>query len=387
MATLCEGEMASMGMAKDLTNYLDKHLDRLQNLVIALAILAPLLTAPIVVRAHVKWFTEFSFADAPTPLNEAITPTFLALSALTFVVLGVLVFIDRRLNTVPLYTRILNWFEARAEYAPVVMRVGLGVTFLLSWQADTLLAPDLKLTPADAWIGWAQFALALLLVLPQTTPIAGAGAIALYFLAVARFGAFYMLDYFVFLGVGYYLIVTSVQNVVVRATRTPGLYFAVGLSLCWLALEKLIYPQWGTYLLQQNPTLTLGLDPRFFLTSAAFVEFALGYLLIICLLERPISLAITLVFFTTTLVFGKVEVIGHTIIHAALVVFLLEGPGKVFRAPIDLHRRLGWRVAFASVNFVLFLGILLAAYAFVAQREYEAARAGYFETIRAWLPN
>jgi hypothetical protein len=68
---------------------------------------------------------------------------------------------------------------------------------------------------------------------------------------------------------------------------------------------------------------------------------------------------ITLVFFTTTLIFGKVEVIGHTPIHAALVVFLLEGPGRVYKPPIALHRGLGLRTAFAAVNFALLLGILL----------------------------
>ena len=38
-----------------------------------------------------------------------------------------------------------------------------------------------------------------------------------------------------------------------------------------------------------------------------------------------LALLITLVFFATTLVFGKLEVIGHTMLHAALIVFLIEG--------------------------------------------------------------
>jgi uncharacterized membrane protein YphA (DoxX/SURF4 family) len=223
-------------------------------------------------------------------------------------------------------------------------------------------------------VGWLQFAVAALLLFRATTPIAGLGVLLLYVIGVIQFGAFYMLDYFLFVGVGVYLLVSDAPNVRIRGLRIPALYFTVGFSLFWVGLEKIIYPQWGLYILEQNPQLALGLDTRFFLTAAAFVELSLGYLLIIGLLERPIALAITLVFFTTTLVFGKTEVIGHTIIHAALLVFLLEGPGRVYPAPINIHRRLWLRVAFASVNFLLVLIVLIVPYSAVAQLEYEQAR-------------
>jgi hypothetical protein len=144
-----------------------------------------------------------------------------------------------------------------------------------------------------------------------------------------------------------------------------------------VALEKMIYPQWGLYVLEQNPQLSLGLPLQFFLLAAAFVEFSLGYLLIINLLQRPLALVITLVFFTTTLIFGKVEVIGHTAIHAALVVFLLEGPGGVFKPPIALHRGLRLRTAFAAVNFALLLAVLIVPYSYGAMashRDTEAQR-------------
>jgi hypothetical protein len=114
---------------------------------------------------------------------------------------------------------------------------------------------------------------------------------------------------------------------------------------------------------------------RFFLLAAAFVELSLGYLLIINLLQRPLALVITLVFFMTTTVFGKLEVIGHTPIHAALIVFLLEGPGTVYRAPITFHRRLGLRTAFAAVNFALLLAILLPLYAAAARSQARDAAA------------
>ena len=107
-----------------------------------------------------------------------------------------------------------------------------------------------------------------------------------------------------------------------RKPRSPKraslLYATVGFSLCWVGLEKLVYPAWSLYLLEQHPQLALGFPPDFFLMGAAFVELALGYLLLIGLFGRPLALVITVVFLMTTLVFGKLEVIGHTPLHAAL---------------------------------------------------------------------
>ena len=247
---------------------------------------------------------------------------------------------------------------------------------LTEWRvpgSDAMLVPELKIgTPI---VGWIQFVLALLLVFPQTTPLAGLGLGALYFYGASRFGFFYMVDYLHYVGIAIFLALSQVSAVSIRAVRLPILYFTVGFSLSWLALEKIVYPDWALYLLQQNPQLSMGLPVIFFLTSAAFVEFSLGYLLIICLFQRPLALVITLVFFTTTAVFGKVEVIGHTTLHAALIIFLLNGPGTVYRAPITFHSRTPLRVAFASVNFALILGIMLVLYSSGAWYQYQNYKA------------
>lgn len=320
---------------------------------------------------HVKWFGEFSFSDRPLGLLEMLTPTFLALLALGVVAVSAAVWIERFLARAGWYRAVNDWLAARREHGVLVMRIATGAVLLLSWQAGSALAPELH---AQApWVGWYQFALALLLLFGRTVPLAGAGMIALFLLGAADRGWFYLLDYLAYAGAGYFLLAGAATDPRIRGSALPALYLAVGLSLCWLALEKMVYPQWGLYLLQQNPQLALGMDPHFFLLSAAFVEFSLGYLLVIGLLERPLALVITLVFFTTTLVFGKVEVIGHTLLHGALIVFLLEGTGTVYRAPIDLHRRPGLRTAFAAVNFVLLLALLALPYtagARVLHREY-----------------
>ena len=329
--------------------------------------------------AHVKWFSRFSFGDRPRTAAEVLTPTFVALALLSMATIAAMVLLDRRLAGIPTYRRVNDWLSSRSDRAVLVMRIGAGAALLLSWQADAMLAPELRV--AEGWLGWFQFALAFLLLFDRTVALAGAGLMVLYAIGVFRFGPFHMLDYVVYAGIGYYLAVSGAGERKIRGTGLPALYASVGFSLCWVALEKMVYPQWGLYVLEQNPALSLGLPLSFFLLAAAFVEFSLGYLLIINLLQRPLALVITLVFFTTTLVFGKVEVIGHTPIHAALVVFLLEGPGRVYRPPVALHRGLGLRTAFAAVNFALLLALLLVPYTYGAARLYRehaahALRAG-----------
>jgi len=318
--------------------------------------------------AHVKWFSKFSYADKPRTLPQAMDSTFWWLLALSVFCIGLLAALDHKISTAQWGKRLTIWLEGYKGYSTIIMRAGAGAVLLLSFQAGTLFVPELA---CPATLGWIQFTLALLLLFNRTVIISGAGIIALYVYGITQFGCFHMLDYPIFAGVGYYLIVSTMRNEKIKATGLIMLYVTVGFSLAWVAIEKLLYPQWGLYLLQQNPRLAMGLNLKFFLTSTAFIEMSLGYLLMICLLQRSVALVITFVFFSTTLVFGKTEVIGHTIIHAALIVFLIEGSGKIYKAPIAWHKHLMLRAAFACVNFILLVFCLLVSYQNLAMAKYE----------------
>ncbi|MGB7339100.1 MAG: DoxX family membrane protein [Phototrophicaceae bacterium] len=337
---------------------------------IVIMLLALVGVMPSLVSAHVKWFADFSFLDAPLGFQEALTPLFIGFVIASAIAMTATVFIDTKLEELTLYKQVREWLNSHRQQGTLILRIAMGATFLLSWQADTLLAPYLE---AQAWIGWVQFIFVLLLLFPQTTPLAGAGTIALWLIGVQQFGIFYMLDYIAFVGIGTWLLLSQAKTESIRELGIPALYFTVGFALAWLSMEKIIYPQWGYEILEQVPQLTLGFPPEFFLLGAAFVEFTLGYLLIIGLLGRPLSLVITLVFFTTTLVFGKVEIIGHTHLHAALLVFLLYGPGKHYPAPIDIHRKISWRMAFAAVNYVILAFLFLGMFTIGARSTYQHA--------------
>ncbi|MEM6281887.1 MAG: DoxX family membrane protein [Chloroflexota bacterium] len=348
----------------------------------ALSILAIIsIFAPATALAHVKWFSNFSFADLPLRIDQVITPTVIVLAALSGVAMAVAVLLERGIKETGWYSRTVDWFHQRSTYSYLVMRIGLGATLLMAWQADSLLVPRLPIE--QVWLGWLQFLFIFLLFFERTTPFAGWGTGFLYTVGMVEFGWFYMLDYVLFVGVAFFLIFYRHPSITVRGLAVPALYFTTGFSLIWVGLEKLVYPQWGLYILQQNPQLALGFPIDFFLVGAAFVELVLGYLLIIGLLERPLALVVTVVFFTTTTIFGKVEVLGHTIIHAALIVFLLEGTGNVYRPPILFHKRTPVQMAFASVNFLLLSGIIFVPYVWGAHSKYEHEAGEIVELAQA----
>jgi uncharacterized membrane protein YphA (DoxX/SURF4 family) len=325
---------------------------------------------PNAAQAHIKWFSEFDFLHQPRTLTQVLTPVFWALLLLSMAVIGGLVVIERWLERQVWMQRLEAWLTQYKPNSTNVMRIATGATLLLAWNNNAFLVPELPIALPE--LGWAQFVLVLLLCLRFTTPLAGAGVLVLYLYGIVAYGFFHMLDYLHFVGIGIYLLLSNIEDLRVRALRLPVLYATIGLTLIWLALEKLVYPDWGLYVLQQNPQLALGLPPAFFLQTAAFVEISLGYLLLLGLLSRPLAVVITLVFFLTTVVFGKTEIIGHTTLHAALLVFLFNGPGTVYPAPITFHRSLPLRVAFGAVNFAIVLAVLLVIYEWSAWQQHEA---------------
>lgn len=333
------------------------------------------LAMPGFAYAHVKWFSQFTYADRPRTLREIASPAFLGLAVLSTVVLGALAFADDWLRRTALAQRIDAWLERYRGESMVVLRVGTGATMLMAWQAGTLLAPELPAV-SDA-LGWAQFVVVLLLLIPQTVPAAGLLLMGLWIYAAFSFGLFHLLDYSFYPGIAFALLVSRSGRDRVRGLGLPALYLTVGFSLCWVALEKLVYPDWALYVLSQHPVLAMGLTLDFFLVGAAFVELSLGHMLILGLFGRTLALTITIVFLITSSVFGgKLEVMGHTPVHAALVVFLLEGAGHDYRPPFLQPRSVARRGLLAAGSFVALLAVLLVAYQAGAFHKYQEAISG-----------
>lgn len=321
--------------------------------------------------AHVKWFTDGSYADRPQNLEQIVSPIFLWLLGLCLLVIPLGVWLDKKISSSSWYLNLDTWLDRKKGSSVMVMRIAAAMLFLLSWQAGAMLAPTLMVPSNYEWVGWYQFLLVFLLLFDRTVPIAGYGIMGLYIIGCVIYDPFHMLDYFLFIGAGYYLATSSSKNERLRISGLTILYLTVGFALCWVALEKFVYKDWSLYLVKEHPHLAMGLNYDFFITSAAFVEFSLGYLLIVNLLQRPLAVLITIVFFLTTSVFGKVEIIGHTLVHGSLIVFLLEGPGSIYNF---LHRRfkkVSMRIFFTVSNFLLLLFAMIFVYYALANNKFE----------------
>jgi uncharacterized membrane protein YphA (DoxX/SURF4 family) len=319
-------------------------------------------------EAHVKWFSNFDFQQAPLHVSDLGNIYFWGLLLLSLVSLPLIVYIDRRLEISSAYLRINKFLDRYAEDGLLVMRIIVGAVLLMSWQGDSIIAPEIPI-PSNIW-GWIQFILIFLLFFKETIWITGLGMILFYGVSVYHHGIFHMLDYVIYPAVGLYFVFSCLKSEKMKNLDLPILYSGLGFSLCWVAFEKLMYPHWGLSVLSQAPELTMGFDHRFFLTATAFVEFTLGYLLIICLLQRPLAILITLVFFTTSVFFGKTEVIGHTILHGALLVFMAKGPGHYYQAPIRIHKSPWMRSLFASINYVILFAVMAFTYDKLASKNY-----------------
>ena len=332
-----------------------------------------LLTVTQASHAHVKWFSNYDFQQPPLELSQLNNTYFWGLFILSLVSLPLMVWLDVLGEKSELYKKVNDFFDQYADKGPLIMRIAMGAVLLMSWQGDSIIAPEITIS-SPLW-GWLQFIMALLLLFPKTTPITGLGIVFIYISGISQHGLFHMLDYIIYPAVGLYLIFTHLKDEKLKNLDLPVLYSGLGFSLCWVAFEKIFYPYWGLSVLYQAPALTMGLPLEFFLISCAFVEFTLGYLLIICLLHRPLAVVITLVFFITTSFFGKTEVVGHTILHGALLVFIVRGPGHHYLAPIRFHKSIWMRNLFAVINFVVLFLALSIPYEKMAKAAYKDAVA------------
>ncbi|MFZ3590744.1 hypothetical protein ACOI1C_16195, partial [Bacillus sp. DJP31] len=61
----------------------------------------------------------------------------------------------------------------------------------------------------------------------------------------------------------------------------PILYLGTGLSLCWIAVEKWVYPELTISIIQHHGVPKFGFPYDIFIVLAAFIEFIVGYLLVV----------------------------------------------------------------------------------------------------------
>jgi hypothetical protein len=150
------------------------------------------------------------------------------------------------------------------------------------------LTPDLR-TPSE-WVSRAQPAIAALVFFRRTMPLAAAGIIGLWLLALRDYDFFHLLDYLA-LGVGvgvaaYLMLFALPADSRWRRYRFHALRIGVAAALIWSSLETFAYPEWFNPLVVEKPFLTFGMPRDVFIPMAGVAEFTMGFGLL-CADRRP----------------------------------------------------------------------------------------------------
>ncbi len=324
---------------------------------------------PGIALAHVKWFAPFNVAAAPQPIGDVLSGTFLsfflASVASTYcffladriaVRRGLLVVLDERLKRLD-------------DFSILILRLGAGIFFLSLWGWHQAYGTAFYLTPElktdAAYVPWLQLGLGLCALFRASVPAVGLGIFVLYGLALTDYGVFHLLDYVIFIGLGYFFMVVSIKRGAWRQSGFVVLYASTGITLIWAAVEKFAYPQWSYALMRANADMLMGMQPENYMLLAGFVEFNLAFILLgaASIAGRVVAVGTQAVFILAILKFGLIDAIGHLMIIAILFVLFVRGPTRS-RQILVLREKSVWMEAYFMMGlyFMAFVMIFIAYY-------------------------
>jgi len=278
--------------------------------------------------AHVKWFCAFNVAGQPRGLENVLCPDFEVLVGLSILALmtGCLV------EGTPIGLAVLRAIDRVTRFArdntEMLFRAGCGFFFVAIWGVGgILLTPELK--TSSTLVAAIQLGIAAGMLSRRTMPLSALGIAVIFAIALWQYGAFHLADYPVFLGVAAYLAMTGLQRDFFGIRALDVVRWTAGITLMWASIEKWAYPEWSFPLLAQHPDMTLGFDPEFFMRAAGAIEFALAFSLMWTPLVRRIgAILLAGMFVSAVLEFGKVDLIGHTLIVVVLLSIIADDGHK-----------------------------------------------------------
>lgn len=294
------------------------------------AVLAAAATSTAV-HAHVKWFAPYIVEAPPQKLTATlVNPWFWTGIGIVLVFFlmtrflepsrfgqGILAGLDK--ITGPLWRRLDDFvLFIIAAFFVAVFAVG-GV----------YLTPDLK-TPHE-WVSWVQLVIAGLVFSRRTRPLAAAGIILLWVLALTNYELFHLFDYLSLgVGVAAYLLLESAAPEHWRQYRFLALRWGVAIALMWSSLEKFAYPDWFYPLVEEKPFLTFGMPRDVFIPMAGVAEFTMGFgLLWTALVRRLSAITLFLIFNAAVWPFGRLDLVGHALIMAVIVAIAADPTPQV----------------------------------------------------------
>ncbi|WP_208589946.1 DoxX family membrane protein [Gracilibacillus suaedae] len=318
--------------------------------------IALLLATPITTFAHVKWFAEVE--PEKVPIEQILSPFFITFAIVVAVTLAILSQVMDYFLKIPYATKVDEFLNGIRQYSRHILKYGTAIAFIIQLVSGTMFAPEFEITASWQIIIMGIIIISLLIPHHISTKVAAFFMLALFITVWQDYGWFYMLDYGFYLAIIFVLFIGKTK---LEGWGFPFLYLGTGLSLCWVAVEKWVYPAMSLDIVVNHHVPTFGFDPEVFIVMAAFVEFVVGYLLVVGILNRILGLVVTLIFISTTLLFGMTEIIGHAMIHIVLIIFIIEGV-SFYDPPIRIHKTKVDQFVFVFLNFILVLATFILIY-------------------------
>jgi hypothetical protein len=278
--------------------------------------------------AHIKWFCAYDVASQPVGLENVLCPDFELLTGLSL--LGLLT--GAAVEGTIIGNAVVRALDQATGYIrdniEFIFRAACAFFFISIWSVGgILLTPELKTD--SIWIGALQLAIAAGMLSRRTMPLSALGVFVLFDIGVWNYGGFHLADYPVFLGFAAYLALVGGQTSFFGVRPIDVLRYAAAITLMWASIEKWAYPQWSYPLLIQHPEMTLGFAPDFYMRAAGAIEFALAFSLLSTPLVRRVgAIMLTGMFVSAVFAFGKIDMIGHSLIVVALIGIVADDGGK-----------------------------------------------------------
>jgi hypothetical protein len=308
--------------------------------------------------AHVKWFCAYNVAGQPEGLENVLCPDFEFLTGLSILALMA----GSVLEGTPVGLAMLHALDRATRLVrdniETIFRAACAFFFIAIWGAGgILLTPELK--SDSTLIGAIQLGIAAGMLSRRTMPLSALGIFVLFGTAAWKYGVFHLADYPVFLGVAAYLALVGGQTNFFGARPIDLLRWSAGITLMWASIEKWAYPEWSYPLFIQHPEMTFGFSADFFMRAAGAVEFALAFALMWTpLVRRAAAVMLAAMFVSAVVEFGKIDLIGHTLIVVALFAIMADDAGKAARLRDSWLLPVGYAAA-----LVLFLATYYAGHA------------------------
>ncbi len=324
----------------------------------------------VLILLHVKWFAPFDVNALPKPIGEVLNGTFIKLFLASVAAVFGFFWIDRTVFRRGLLLKLDERLRRLDDLSILILRLSAAIFFTALWAwhqaygTAFFITPELRTTAS--FVPWLQLALAACALWRPTLPLVGVGIFALYGLALRDYQLFHLLDYIIFLGLGYFFLVANIKRSKWRQSGFVVLYAATGITLLWAALEKFAYPEWTYAMLRSHSEMLMGMQPETYMTLAGFMEFGLAFVLLgaVSVAGRVVAVALQMVFMLAIFKFGLLDAVGHLMIIAILFVLFVRGPTSA-RQILVLREKSVWMETYfmTGLYFLAFVMIFIAYYA------------------------